>query len=74
MIGLITGYLIQTFMGELSKFEAHIFFNFMLPFLILGAGYNMKRRRFFRNIGPILMLGVGGTLIAFIVIGLLTYV
>ena len=46
----------------------------MLPFLILGAGYNMKRRRFFRNIGPILMLGVGGTLIAFIVIGLLTYV
>lgn len=34
----------------------------------------MKRRRFFRNIGPILMLGVGGTLIAFIVIGLFTYV
>ena len=33
----------------------------------------MKRRRFFRNIGPILMLGVAGTMIAFIVIGLLTY-
>lgn len=46
----------------------------MLPFLILGAGYNMKRRRFFRNLGPILMLGLGGTMIAFIVIGLLTYV
>ena len=45
----------------------------MLPFLILGAGYNMKRRRFFRNIGPILMLGVAGTLISFIVIGLFCY-
>jgi NhaP-type Na+/H+ or K+/H+ antiporter len=73
VIGLLTGFVIKETLGELSKFDAHLFFNFMLPFLILGAGYNMKRRRFFRNIGPILMLGVGGTLIAFIVIGLFCY-
>lgn len=73
VIGLLTGFIIDQAGAELSKFEPHLFFNFMLPFLILGAGYNMKRRRFFRNIGPILMLGVGGTLIAFMVIGLMIY-
>lgn len=33
----------------------------------------MKRKRFFRNIGPIFLFGIGGTLTAFIVIGLEAY-
>mmetsp|Transcript_23659 Transcript_23659/g.23411 ORF Transcript_23659/g.23411 Transcript_23659/m.23411 type:complete len:439 (+) Transcript_23659:203-1519(+) len=45
----------------------------MLPFLILNAGYNLKRKRFFKNIGPIFLFGIGGTLTAFIVIGLEAY-
>ena len=73
VLGLITGFIIKQLFGELPEFDSQLFFNFMLPFLILGAGYNLKRRRFFRNIGPILMLGVVGTLISFIVIGLFIY-
>jgi len=45
----------------------------MLPFLILAAGYNMKRRRFFRNIGPIFLFGVLGTFISFVLIGIGSY-
>ena len=73
LLGLATGGIIKAILGDLSKFSASLFFNFMLPIIILGAGYNMKRRRFFRNIGPILMLGVGGTFVSFIVIGMSTY-
>ena len=51
-----------------SKFEAPIFFQFMLPFLIFGVGYNMKRRRFFRNIGHIISNGLLGTIITFIIL------
>ena len=51
-----------------SKFEAPIFFQFMLPFLIFGVGYNMKRRRFFRNIGHIITNGLFGTLISFVIL------
>lgn len=49
-----------------AKFNQDIFFEFMLPFLILSNGYNMKRRRFFRNIGFILLFGIVGTFIQFI--------
>jgi len=45
----------------------------MLPFLILNAGYNLKRKRFFQNIGSIFLFGIGGTLTSFIVIGLEAY-
>ena len=58
MAGLIIGFFIERIVGDLPKFESRLFFNFMLPLLVLGAGYNMKRRRFFRNIGTILMLGI----------------
>lgn len=51
-----------------SKFEAPIFFQFMLPFLIFGVGYNMKRRRFFRNIGHIITNGLLGTFISFVLL------
>lgn len=56
-----------------SKFEAPIFFQFMLPFLIFGVGYNMKRRRFFRNIGHIISNGLVGTLITFTILSLFAW-
>lgn len=45
----------------------------MLPILVFGAGFNMKRRRFFDNIGPILVFGIIGSVISFVSIGLFTY-
>ena len=40
----------------------------MLPFLIFGIGYNMKRRRFFRNLGSIILNGVLGTVLNFVLL------
>jgi NhaP-type Na+/H+ or K+/H+ antiporter len=56
-----------------SEFQGNIFFQFMLPFLIFGVGYNMKRRRFFRNIGHIVTNGLLGTLINFVLLSVFAW-
>lgn len=71
---LIGGIFVWTSDEAPSKFEAPLFFEFMLPFLIFGIGYNMKRRRFFRNLGPIIMNGVVGTTINFILLSGLAWI
>lgn len=69
VLGMLAGALILWTRDEPpSKFEAPIFFQFMLPFLIFGVGYNMKRRRFFRNLGHIISNGLLGTLISFVIL------
>jgi NhaP-type Na+/H+ or K+/H+ antiporter len=74
-LGMLIGGVSALITGETtSKFEDQIFFKFMLPFLIFGLGYNMKRRRFFRNIGTILRNGVLGTIINFIVLSTIAWV
>ena len=71
---MLAGALILWTTGETpSSFEAPIFFQFMLPFLIFGVGYNMKRRRFFRNIGHIISNGLFGTIISFIILSLFAW-
>ena len=59
--------------NEPDKFDSSVFFSFMLPFLILSAGYNMKRKRFFRNLGSIFLFGVLGTILCFVLIGFGAY-
>lgn len=71
---LLSGMFIWTSSHTPSKFEASLFFQFMLPFLVFGVGYNMKRRRFFRNIGPIVLNGVAGTFINFTLLTTLFWV
>ncbi|CAG9335308.1 unnamed protein product [Blepharisma stoltei] len=73
LIGIGLGAFMDGIRHPLSRFSSDIFFDFMLPFLILAAGFNMKRRRFFRNIGPIFLLGIIGTLICFVLIAAMAY-
>ena len=54
-------------------FSDKIFFTFVLPLIIFGAGYNLKKRQFFKYFTYIFLLGVVGTLIAFTWVAPLTY-
>ncbi|XP_067216189.1 sodium/hydrogen exchanger 7 isoform X5 [Linepithema humile] len=72
-----------SFRGEIHKedneidlkatFDPEIFFNIILPPIIFHAGYSLKRRYFFRNLGAILMYALIGTSISAFIIGALMY-
>ena len=49
------------------KFDGDIFFYVCLPPIIFASGFNMRRRRFFENIGYVLTFGIFGTILTFFV-------
>jgi NhaP-type Na+/H+ or K+/H+ antiporter len=66
------------FLGEAKTkdfaFNHETFFNFFLPPIIFKAGYTMRKRTFFENLGNTAMFGVGATFICFAIYSLLTWV
>ena len=70
VVGVIIG--IGLYFGTdvaVSPMTPNTFFFYMLPPIILDAGYFMPNRLFFDNLGTILLMAVVGTIFNIIVIG-----
>ncbi|KJE89560.1 sodium/hydrogen exchanger family protein [Capsaspora owczarzaki ATCC 30864] len=73
LVGMASGAIARFALGREASFDADFFYYFLLPPIIFDAGYSLKRRDFFSNIGSILMYAVFGTMISTLVIGLSVY-
>lgn len=73
-IGLMLRLSNGTSIQDLVSFDYQIFFNLLLPPIILASGYELHQANFFRNIGTILTFAFAGTFISAIVLGIILWV
>lgn len=74
---MIVGLILLVTSGETIRnyvsFDYQIFFNLLLPPIILSSGYELHQANFFRNIGTILTFAFAGTFLSAVVIGLILW-
>jgi NhaP-type Na+/H+ or K+/H+ antiporter len=68
IVGLSAGFLMKVMYGKAIQFNYDIMCYFLLPSVIFAAGFNMKKRNFFRYFGYIAGLGVACTVMTFALI------
>ncbi|KAK8271625.1 hypothetical protein V6Z11_D11G272600 [Gossypium hirsutum] len=74
IIGVFTGVIILLTSGGKSShllvFSEDLFFIYLLPPIIFNAGFDVKKKQFFRNFITIMLFGAVGTLISCTIISL----
>jgi len=58
---------------DMYSFRQEVFFDYILPPIILNSGFNMKRRKFFQNFGNVGILGLGVTFVCFALYSILSF-
>ncbi|KAI5058154.1 hypothetical protein GOP47_0026324 [Adiantum capillus-veneris] len=71
-LGCITGGAVLMNSGgtnsHILRFKEEVFFNYLLPPIIFNAGFQVKKKQFFRNFVPIILYGVVGVFVSFCII------
>jgi NhaP-type Na+/H+ or K+/H+ antiporter len=58
---------------EQWQFRPNVFFNMILPPIVFNSGYNMRQRKFFENLGNVMVMGIGVTFVCFFIYSASTY-
>ena len=78
VIGIAVSFLLWETLGESHvkqfEFSHEVFFNFFLPPIIFNSGYTMRKRKFFENLGNIMISGVGVTFVSFAIYSFFTWI
>ena len=64
-VSLIVYAIVEDEFQEVWKFNPQFFFYFLLPPIIFNSGFNMRKKRFFANLGNIMLFGLAVTLVCF---------
>src|SRR3569833_2334640 len=72
-VGLILRVTAGDSIRQLVSFDYQIFFNLLLPPIILSSGYELHQGNFFRHMGTILTFAFAGTFLSALVIGVLLW-
>ncbi|CAA9957893.1 hypothetical protein PTNB73_00056 [Pyrenophora teres f. teres] len=73
VVGLILRLSAPASVRDAVSFDYQMFFNLLLPPIILSAGYELHQGNFFRHIGTILTFAFAGTFISALVLGLILF-